>query len=701
MLSARGRPLNQVDARQEPTGEVFVDVVFQVDEGPRVYIGNIDFRGNNVFSDEELRSALQLTRERPLLPFTRGRSILLPERLEYDVQANLLGYYQARGYIFARTEPVEVRLVEVRRGWFPGRRKMRQEYQITIPVFEGEQYRYSGFSVSGANRIPLASLERLFAVQPGEIVDFSEVRRAVQETQRIYSRQGYLDMEVIPEVRPDVAARTVHLQVTVREGSRYIVRQINFEGNFRTRDRVLRREFLLDEQAEFNSEELEQSIRRLNQLGFIGPIETQDYEVVKDNGEADVLVRVTEQDVNAINLTGGLGGISGPYLGVHFQSRNFWGRGQQIDVELLGGSRTSEYQFSFVDPYWLDTRFALGLSAFHRRLRFDTIVPGQEAGTLTPLFTQVATGFQASGSRPVTRWTRLGVTYSYTNQRVEDVLPGFQPFAFLQLGLLTGNGRDALTGITRSEVRPALSYDTRNQMLGATEGQQLLFQNRVSGGLLKGRINLVHPYLEYQRFQPDRLLSNGRNTWAFRAQVQHLFPYGRDAEGRPKTLPFLERIYFGGEYNLRGFDLRSVSPLAIGTTGNGTVTPVPGETVLTLVPVGGDAAVLITGEYRMPVTGPLQLTAFVDTGTSAIWRERSLRLPDQPGAVQLLEETNNVWRMSTGAEVQFLLPVINQPFRLVFAFNPLVLDTTLRVGERDFRVREPRRNMKFAIGWSF
>jgi outer membrane protein insertion porin family len=532
-------------------------------------------------------------------------------------------------------------------------------------------------------------------VRAGEIVNFAVVRQAVEETRRLYSRQGFLDMEVIPEIRPDPAQRTVHLQVTIREGLSYIVRQINFEGNHRTRDRVLRREFLLEEQSEFNIERLEQSIRRLNQLGFIGRVESQDYEVVKDAefAEADVLVRVEELDVNAINLIGGLGGISGPYLGGHFRSRNFWGRGQQIDLEVLGGSRTTEYQLSFVDPYFFDTRFAAGALGFHRRLRFDTIVPGEEAGRLTPLFTQVSTGAQVSGSRPVTRWTRLGVTYAYATQRVEDVLPGFQPFAFLQLGLISGAGEDALTGINRSEIRPAFSYDTRDQIFGAREGQHLLFQNRVSGGLLGGRINLVHPYLEYLRFQPDHLFGEGRNTWAFRAQLQHLSPYGRDAEGRPRTLPFLERLYYGGEHNLRGFDLRSISPLALGT--------VPGETTLNLVPVGGDSALLFSGEYRVPVAGPLQLNFFVDTGTSSVWRERNLRLPDQPGAVQLLPETNNVWRMSTGAEIQFLLPVINQPFRFVFSYNPLVLDTTLRVGDRDFQLREPRRNAKFAIGWSF
>jgi outer membrane protein insertion porin family len=231
----------------------------------------------------------------------------------------------------------------------------------------------------------------------------------------------------------------------------------------------------------------------------------------------------------------------------------------------------------------------------------------------------------------------------------------------------------------------------------------------VSGGPLGGRINVSHPFIEYQRFLTDGLVTS-RNTWAFRAQAQHVFAFGKLPDGTPKPVPFLERIYFGGEYNLRGFDLRSVGPIAIhenpklDANGNPVIDPSTGLPAFDqqAVAIGGDTGIVLTGEYRIPIYGPLQFIPFVDAGTSTVIRKKDLRLAGGSTAgTTLIEATNNVWRMSTGAEIQFLVPVVNQPLRLILAYNPLRLDKTVTLPGKTLTFREPETNVKFSIGYSF
>ncbi len=715
LLRLRGFPLARVTVARQPVAANAVNLTFIIEEGPRARIGIIQFEGNKLFSDEELRDALKLTSPSSFWSGLRGRNLYLEDRLEYDIRANLLPLYQARGYIFARAEKPKVELVEAETGGLPGIRHRRVEYRITIRLAEGEQFRYSGFRVEGFAKVDKDKILSKYKAKTGDIVDYGALSRANELVKRLYGDLGFLDMELTPEMRPQYDQRTVDFTIRIREGGRYLVRQINFSGNEGTRDKVLRRELLLEEGETFNADRMDASLLKLSQLDFIEPVTARDYTLNKDpvNEEVDILIRVRERDPRAINLTGGLGGISGTYIGLNYQSRNFRGLGQTLDAEVEAGSRTSNYALGLTDPHFLDSDTLLSYRVFHRRLRFDSIglLPGQIASDSFSLFSERTTGFQVTGSHPVSSFSRLGLSYSLDTNRVYDIRPDFRSFAAAQLVLLTTGGsiNEALTGILRSQVTPFWSYDTRNRVFGATQGSYLTMQMPVAGGPFGGRINVGHPFFEYQRFIPDRLLTS-RNTWAFRAQLQHVFSYGTLPDGTHKPVPFLERIYFGGEYNLRGYDLRSVGPVAIQETpkvdGNGEPVFDPGTGLpgvnLQPVAIGGDTGIVLTAEYRIPIYGPLQFTPFLDAGTSTVIRKRDLQLSGFPAAtVTLLDETNNVWRMSTGVEIQFLVPVVNQPLRLILAYNPLRLNKTVRVGDQNLIFREPCNNVKFSVGYSF
>lgn len=714
-LQLRGFPLAKITVARQPVATNAVNLTFTVEEGPRARIGLIEFEGNTIFSGKELRDALKLTSPSSFWSGMRRRNLYLEDRLEYDVRANLLPKYQARGYIFARTEKPRVELVEAKTGGVPGIRHERLEYRVTIRLIEGEQFRYSGFRIEGVQKVDKKEVADKYQARVGEIVDFAALTKANNEVKRLYGEFGFLDMELIPEMRPQYDQRTVDFTIRIREGGRYLVRQINFSGNERTRDKVLRRELILQESDVFNTDRLEGSLLKLSQLDFIEPVTARDYTLSKDPADeaVDILIKVRERDPHAINLTGGLGGISGSYIGLNYQSRNFRGLGQTLEAQVESGSRTSNYALALTDPHFLDSNMLLSYRFFHRRLRFDSlgVLPGQSGADTFSLFTERSTGFQVTGSHPVSDFSRVGVSYSLDNSKVYDIREDFRSFAVSQLVLLTTGGtvEEALTGIVRSQVTPFWTYDTRNRFFGATKGTYVTTQMPLAGGPFGGRINVGHPFFEYQRFIPDRLTTQ-RNTWAFRAQLQNVFAYGTLPNGTRKPVPFLERIYFGGEYNIRGFDLRSIGPVAINRTlkldsnGNPIVDPITGLPAFNETPVGigGDTGIVLTAEYRIPVYGPLQFTPFLDTGTSMVIRKRDLRLSGSPDAdVSLLEETNNVWRMSTGVEIQFLLPMVNQPLRLILAYNPLRLNKSIRLGDQNLTLREPCNNVKFSVGYAF
>jgi outer membrane protein insertion porin family len=171
------------------------------------------------------------------------------------------------------------------------------------------------------------------------------------------------------------------------------------------------------------------------------------------------------------------------------------------------------------------------------------------------------------------------------------------------------------------------------------------------------------------------------------------------------SIPFYERFYIGGENTIRGFDIRSITPLAILSTplydeyGNPVIDTQTGlpKSNLQLVPVGGDTMGIFNFEYRVPIAGPLSLAAFYDVGLTRVTREGSL---GNYGAskLEIIDSINNAIRGSTGVEVQFVLPVVNAPFRLIFAYNPQRLDKTINVGNVPGRIREPSSDIKFTVG---
>ncbi len=712
LLLQNGKPLGTVRTELENVPPSSVRLRFIVDEGPKVRIGDIRFVGTTVFPEADLKKALKLTKERGLMTVFKGTDKYHREKLEYDLETNLRAYYQERGYMQAQIGEPLTRIFEGPRGKIPMFRKTKEQFLVEIPIEAGDQYHIGELKLNNCGIFNCEALLRMFDLNKGDILNYKKVKSAVENIKKLYGDYGFIDVELLQDFTPQPNTKMVDISFDVNPGKQFLVHRIDFDGNTKTRDKVMRREFNLEEGRVFSSRLLDVSVQRLNMLGYFEKIEEKDYTVMPDQKTSmvDVNVKVKEKSQQSIGLTGGISGISGSFIGLNYQTNNFMGRGESLEFALTAGTRQTDFVVSFTEPYLLDTRWNMGVSVFNSRNRFDTYsVYGYTdyvTGKPSELFTQRTTGITLSFSRPLwLSWWRLGASYTYQNISVSDIAPGYEAFALGQFAGVApgGDAKAALAGIIRSEFTPSLSYNSTNAYFNPTRGTSVSLSVGIAGGVLGGDFNLVRPTVEYRHFLPDKWISNRRNTIGIRLVGQYVKTF------KNSTVPFFDRFFIGGETTIRGFDIRSISPLALTTT---RVLDAQGNPIIDLNsglarvdrsinPIGGDITGLLNAEYRIPIAGPLTIAAFFDIGMTSVTDQSVLGVFGNTTTNTLIKGSNYVPRSSTGVEISFMLPMVNAPFRLIFAYNPQVFDKTVMVGTVPFGIREPRRDIKFTVGRSF
>ncbi len=719
LLEKNGRPLGTIRMEREDIALAGVNVKFVVTEGEKVRVGQIQFSGNKIYSDEKIASYMKLVKEHTFINIFRGRDKYARMMLEADLEQNAKKVYQESGYVRANFGEPTVVIKEGPRGLVPLFRRTKRQFYINIPVDAGPQFKLGELKAENAEikqgeRVVLNNqgAAAFFGMRAGDVVNFTKVRNGMENLKKFYHSYGYINAEILPNQTVDEAKQLFNMTFNITPGAQFSVNQINFQGNTKTRDVVLRREFLLVEKAPYSGYLMDLSVLRLNQLGFFDKIEEKDYDITPNDqtNEVDVTVRVKEKSQQSIGVTGGVSGISGSFIGLNYSTNNFLGRGERIDVDLTGGTRTSNYMLSFTEPYVLSTRWSLGLSVFNQRFRYDTYaLLGIYTGNIkdaTQLFTRTSTGITLSASYPLSNFWRFGGSYSIQSIGISDIAEGFEDYALGQLIGFTPGGdttKVKTKGIIRSELTPTLTYNTTNDYYNPSKGHSLTLSFGYAGGILGGDYNMIRPSVEYRYFKADRWLSRGRNVFAFHALGGVVSGFN----GTPA--PFWDRFFIGGENTIRGFDIRSIVPYAVSRTPAFDANRIPlvdpnsGMPKISYGPsaVGGDTYIVGNIEYRMPIAGPLSISPFFDIGTASVLFPKQLTLFGTDTSITLIDNTNNVWRSSTGVELQFLLPVVQAPFRLIFAYNPHRMSRYVDFGSGSFLYRESKSDVKFTIGRSF
>jgi outer membrane protein insertion porin family len=368
----------------------------------------------------------------------------------------------------------------------------------------------------------------------------------------------------------------VNVTMRVEEGKQYYVNRITFVGNTTTRDNVIRREIRLFEGGIFNTEALKYSVRRLNQLGYFKPLEGEAIDVQKTpdaDNKVDVKLKLEEQNRNQITFGAGVSQYEGFFGQLAFQTSNFLGRGETFSVSLQQGNRAKNYQVGFTEPFLFDRPITAGVDVFNQEIQYLGAYTQASAGVNT------VWGFPAG---PFSRWF---VSYSYQRVKVKDLNPLYQTAAalgnnpFLADSLLIGQGGERRI----SKIGPSFVYNTVDNPIFPTTGRRYSANVDLAG--LGGNSNFYDGKLEGVWY----LQQTRRTSFGFRAAAEYISPYGSTRE-----LPIFEKLFLGGEYSIRGFDLRSVGP----------------RDPATQLVIGGNKSLLFNAEYLISIAGPVRLVLF-------------------------------------------------------------------------------------------
>src|SRR5689334_2111261 len=363
LLSEHGHPNAVIDANTEEVSQTSVALTFNIDEGERVRVVEIQFEGNQHFSDGELRGALKLVKEAGLVSRFKGQDILHLDKLEYDLHQNVRGYMASKGYLEARTGEPRVEGLGPKRTGFPVLplpiiSSVDEGLRVTVPVSEGKLYRLGQIKIEGNSIYSEEVIRQVIGLRSGEVANGQRITKALSEDlEKLYGRSGFIQYsyEVTPEFKPNPqnpAEGIADFTVAITEGKQFTLRRLEFAGNTYTRDNVLRREVAVNEGDIFDKALWDFSVLKLNQLGFFDPIDKdKDAEIRTDEetGEVDVNLRVNERGRNQIAFNGGISGVGGSFFGLDYSTNNLLGRGESLAFQFAFGNRQKSVQFSFTD----------------------------------------------------------------------------------------------------------------------------------------------------------------------------------------------------------------------------------------------------------------------------------------------------------------------------------------------------------------
>ncbi|WHI48057.1 outer membrane protein assembly factor BamA [Microbulbifer sp. JMSA004] len=556
----------KTEVKELPRNQVELRVI--VDEGSVAAIKHINIVGNKAFSDEELGEIFEL-QTTGWLSWLRSDDKYSREKLTGDLE-RLESYYLDRGYLDFKIDSTQVSLSPDKESVF-----------ITVNVFEGDVYTISEVDLAGDPVVPEEEVKRLLLVREGQT--FSQVRMTTTSdyiTKRL-GNEGYTFAEVngIPE--PNKEEKTVKITFFINPGKRAYVRRINFRGNTRTTDEVLRREMRQMESASASSARIEQSKVRLERLGFFKEVEVETTEVPGTSDQIDVEYSVEEQPSGSIGGTIGWAQSSGLVLGANIQENNWLGTGKSVGIGMNASTYQTSVNFSYLDPYFTPDGVSRGFNVFYTENDYSEVNLSD--------YNTTTYGGGVNFGYPMSEISRVGLNVSFNHLELStgsgtvqeiasspDLIDGvslqgitYDNYELIEEALAEDETLDLAMDIDDSQFNTTFdgfidrygdSFDnvaltasyarsTLNRGILATRGasQNLSLEFTVPGS------DLEYYKLIYtgQYFRPL--------TKSLTLRLRTRLGYG-DGFGDLDELPFFENFYAGGFGSVRGFERNTLGP---------------------------------------------------------------------------------------------------------------------------------------------
>lgn len=544
---------------------------FEITESPKIKIEDVEFVGHDAFKERKLRRVVK-TRRHWMFSWLTGGGVVKDEVMEED-RERLRQFYHDQGYIDFEINQVDIDQLSEKKAAVRWIITEGQQYNVgTVDitnntVFTEEEIR-EGYPSEGKNvRIKMTE---------GETFTPTGLSEDIEALRNFYGSKGYIDVWVRPIKNPNVQTGTMDLVYEIRDEDqgKSFVEKIEIQGNTRTKDKVIRRELAISPGETFDMVRVNISKRRLEQMGYFDKVEASPEPTSISPNRKDLVIDVEEGTTGHVELGAGFSSIDSLFGFVGYREGNFdlfnppyfRGGGQKLRVGATIGLRRKDYQISFIEPWFLNRRLALGVDLYHSEMNF-----------LSDVYDLTQTGARLSLTRQLPLNLIGSASYTLENISIEDVDASAPAVIKAEEG-----------STLVSKVGLGLAHDTRNSVQLPSRGERTELYGEVAGGPLGAEADFYKLKLTSDWYFPGFFEDH---VWIYESEIGVVDEYDDSTR-----VPLFDRYFLGGSHSLRGFKYRHVGP------------NVGGE------PVGGETYWFASLEYSIPIIERLRFALFYDIG---------------------------------------------------------------------------------------
>lgn len=558
LYSEKGLVGTEVSYDIEPEGEGTVSVTFNIREGKKAYIKQVNILGNEKLKTKTVKQGIY-SKPKGMFSFLSGKGLYNQREIENDSE-RIRATYIDNGFLDAKVAKPEIVYSDEKKG-----------YIVTFRVEEGEQFTVKDLSFTGDLLVPQEELMELLKLKSGNIFRGSFLAEDISGLTTFYGNKGYAFANIEPAFNLDRENLTVDIRFAIEQGPEVYIRNIDIVGNTRTRDGVIRREIPIQEEQLFNASKVDAIRSRVTRLGFFEEnVEVVSERVPGDEDELDLKVKVEEKSTGFFSVAGGFSSVETFIFAGQVQEANLFGTGKRISFNAQIGGVTQLFFINYQDPHLFDTDWTLDALIFRTDRRFRDFDRKSFGGSLT------------IGRRV---WKQLFGTVTY---RLES----------LDIGDIDDEARLILTKEKRtiSSLGVGLRWDSRNNLLDPTRGNLTRTNLEFAGTPFGGNTDFIKYTISSRQWVPFYL----GTVFSFRGR------YGLiNLRNNGNDLVVGERFFLGGPNSLRGFGFRRVGP---------RVPTADGDFVI----IGGVQELLATADFVFPLLprAGLRGVLFFDTGNA-------------------------------------------------------------------------------------
>ncbi len=591
-------------------------VTFEIREYAKVMVKQINFLGNKSIPDDELRNIMQ-TREEHWLSFMSSFGNFRERDFETDLQ-RITAYYYDKGFVQVSVNMPHIRLSRDKRYLY-----------ISIQIDEGDRFSTASLDVQGDLLLERDELLAMTVLKPGETFSYGTMRRDMEALRVLYQDAGYAYVNVNPLTRLDAATKTVAVMYDIEQGKKVNIGRIEVVGNTRTRDKVLRREMLIQEGDQYSITKVETSRARMERLGYFEAVT-----ITSQRGDRDdvinLRVELRERSTGTFQVGAGISSQESFIFNAQISENNFLGRGQSLGFNVQASSIRTLFNLQFSEPWFMGSRWQFSADLYNFDFAYQDFSRLSRGGNLTfgyPISQRFNLGIPGDLS--------LALTYKL---ETVDVTPGGTGGTVIQ------QAPDLFAGGITSSVRVGTYYDTRNNRLFPTSGQYHSFRVEAAARNLTLSENEFLKYEAESRFYFPVV-------WEFVLRLNANFGYIVSmSEDRP--VPIFERFFAGGPTTVRGFERFSLGPVRRVPAAGGDPAFSGNE-----MQIGGNKRLTLTAELEFPIFAAANIKGvfFLDAG-NAFGENQSLTVvPDI--FREASDDYHNTLRTAGGAGIRWASPM--------------------------------------------